>query len=102
MKGDEMVENETDTTPAPEAEQPATTGRGPQPARGTIANKNVIWEEKRKGEEPQSPEGIDEEFYNERFTSERQKVDRASNRWQVLERDEFSPAAPNWPPPLRP
>jgi hypothetical protein len=102
MKGDEMTENESKGETNPDAAELQRGGQHPQPARGTIANKNVSWEEKRKGEEPQTPEGIDEEFYNERFTSERQKVDRASNRWQVLERDELSPTAPNWPPPLRP
>jgi hypothetical protein len=102
MKGDEMAENETKGDTNPEAAKLQEGGKHPQPARGTIANKNVSWEEKRKGEEPQTPEGIDEEFYNERFTSERQKVDRASRQWQVLERDEFSSAGPNWPPPLRP
>ncbi|HVX28978.1 MAG TPA: hypothetical protein VHA53_00755 [Nitrolancea sp.] len=97
-----MAENETTSKTNPEASKLQQGERHPQPARGTLANENVSWEEKRKGEEPQTPEGIDETFYNERFTSERQKVDRASREWQVLERDEFSPTAPNWPPPLRP
>jgi len=72
------------------------------PARGTIAGANVSWEEKRKGMEPQTPEGVDEEFYNERFTSERQRVDRASSSWEVLDREGPSASAPNWPPALRP
>lgn len=97
-----MAEETIKDESSPKAAAMPSDDQNPQPARGTIANENVSWEEQRKGEEPQTPEGIDEEFYNERFTSERQKVDRASNRWQVLERDELSPTAPNWPPPLRP
>lgn len=77
-------------------------GRGPLPSRGTLAGANVSWEEKRKGIGPETPEGVDEEFYNERFISERQRVDRASSRWEVQDRDNSVQNAPNWPPPLRP
>ena len=94
-------EQATDETTS-QTDKPETKGKGPLPARGTIAGANVSWEEKRKGMGPQTPEGIDEEFYNERFTSERQRVDRASSGWDVLDREGPSASAPNWPPPLRP
>jgi hypothetical protein len=81
---------------------PVPAGRGPLPSRGTIAGANVSWEEKRKGLGPETPEDIDEQFYDERFTSERQRVDRASSRWEVVDRDNSVQNAPNWPPPLRP
>jgi hypothetical protein len=101
-KGDYVADEQATSDTNPQAETPKSKGKGPLPARGTIASENVSWEEKRKGMGPQTPEGVDEEFYNERFTSERQRVDRASTRWEVLDREGPSASAPNWPPALRP
>ena len=93
---DEQPTDETN----PQAAKPRQDGKHSQPARGTQAGTAVSWEEKRKGMEPQTPQGVDATFYNERFASERQRVDRASSGWTVVEPDSAT-AAPNWPPPLR-
>jgi hypothetical protein len=85
----------------PQAAKLQRGGKHPLPARGTIVGTNVSWEEQRKGMEPQTPQDLDATFYDERFTSERQRVDRASTGWDVLE-PEGAAEAPNWPPPLRP
>ena len=97
-----MADEPGTTGTNPESAKLGSGGRHPLPARGTSAGSNVSWEEKRKGMAPETPEGVDEEFYDERFASERQRVDRASSRWKVMERDSSVQAAPNWPPPLRP
>lgn len=94
---DEHGPNETN----PQSEKLRPSGKHPLPARGTIVGTHVSWEEQRKGIEPQTPEGLDATFYDERFTSERQRVDRASSGWQVLDREGPADAAPNWPPPLK-
>ena len=101
-KGETVADEQSNSGTNPEAEKLGSGGKHPQPARGTIAGENVSWEEKRKGMGPETPEGPDEEFYNERFASERQRVDRASSQWQVLDREGPTASAPNWPPPLRP
>ncbi len=93
----ERGSNETDS----HAGKIRPSGKHPLPARGTIVGTSVSWEEQRKGMEPQTPEGLDDTFYDERFTSERQRVDRASSGWQVLDREGSTADAPNWPPPLR-
>ncbi len=95
---DEEIAGETN----PQAAKLRRGGKHPQPARGTMAGTKVSWEEQRKGMEPQTPEGLDATFYDERFTSERQRIDRASDGWKVLDREGASDDAPNWPPPLRP
>ena len=84
----------------PQAAKPQQGIKHPQPARGTRAGSTVTWEEQRKGMESQAAEGIDATFYDERFTSARQRVDRASSGWKVIE-PEGAAEAPNWPPPLR-
>ncbi len=94
---DEHGPNQTN----PHAEKLRSGGKHPQPARGTIAGTSVSWEEQRKGMAPQAPEGLDATFYDERFTSERQRVDRASAGWQVLDPEGSAAGAPNWPPPLQ-
>jgi len=86
----------------PQAAKLRRGGQHPQPARGTRVGTNVSWEEQRKGMEPQTPQGPDATFYDERFTSERQRVDRASGGWDVLDPEGSAADAPNWPPPLRP
>ncbi len=84
----------------PQAAKLQRGGKHPQPARGTAAGTMVSWEEKRKGLEPQADDTPDATFYDERFTSERQTVDRASSGWKVLD-PEGAAEAPTWPPPLR-
>ena len=95
-----MADDKRSEETNPQAAKLQRGGKHPQPARGTPAGSNVSWEEKRKGLEPQKPEGPDARFYDERFTSERQRIDQASSGWKVIE-PEGEAEVPNWPPPLR-
>lgn len=101
MADEERADREQAGQTNPQSEKLRRGGKHPLPARGTMVGTNVSWEEQRKGMEPQTPVGLDATFYDERFTSERQRVDRASTGWQELDREGSAAAAPNWPPPLR-